>query len=374
LKIVIIEPNAHLAGHYSQELHSFCAQLARSVTSVSILTPHGFKDSWGHIEGCEVLELLPGSRPVRRPSGNALLTLYDGMWEFFKACRRQVELMTPDVVHIWGFVSVFPVWYHLRASRTGIRTVLTLKAVKRLRTPLLGIAPLGTLQGFLSDRLLRAAASCYVVHTGQLRRQALDIGIHESDIHLVPTGIESHRSLPSRQSARQNLELGKGSTILLIFGVIRDEKGVFERSSSWKEPRQPSNLFLQVRMDGGTTGGRDTRKGDRRASSSFLKYIPEEEIGAYFRAADVVVIGHRPEFAGESGVLLRAVEYEVPVVAPEENHAAELVHQYKIGEVFKWGSRESFFEAVGKVVQTVRDDPARIRKNLQAFEENAPGM
>ena len=165
MKIVIVEPLAHRAGHYTQELYSYCRCLAPFVDRVDVLTPFGFKEEWGPLDSCSVHKLLVDSK-----TGVALFeTLtppgYRVQWQFYKKAAQQIKKLRPDIVHLWGYKSTLPLWSFLRRRKNDPRTVATLKAVKRLHSPILHSALLGLLQENLSYVLLKRLADAYVVHT-----------------------------------------------------------------------------------------------------------------------------------------------------------------------------------------------------------------
>ena len=62
--IVIVEPKAHLAGHFTAELKNFCTSLSSFVNKIIILTPFGFKEILELPDNCSAINLLNIEKPV----------------------------------------------------------------------------------------------------------------------------------------------------------------------------------------------------------------------------------------------------------------------------------------------------------------------
>jgi glycosyltransferase involved in cell wall biosynthesis len=345
LKIVIIEPNAHFAGHYSQELHSFCQHLAPRVESVVLLTPHGFRDEW-------------------------LMRGYGHLWSFYKSARKVVRELDPDIIHVWGYFSVFPMWFFLRDPRWRGRIVITVKSVRRIRDPILGSQSVASLQGRIADFLLARLASRYVVHTQEMFQQAVGIGIDPSLLRIIPTGIEEGGEGVTREMARARLDLGLDFSVVLLFGVWREEKGIMETLSFVRgAPRMIRFVVAGEDWTDGALQKRIVSLGIQDRVSLHLGYVPESEVEGYFRASDVVLIGHRPEFAGESGVLLRAMEFGIPVLVCEGSHAASVVQSKKIGAIFEFGNAQSFSRSLAELTTLSSNARADMQENIQKIRK-----
>jgi glycosyltransferase involved in cell wall biosynthesis len=103
---------------------------------------------------------------------------------------------------------------------------------------------------------------------------------------------------------------------------------------------------------------------------SNLRYLPETEVGMHFRACDAGIIASRPEFVGESGVLLRAAEYEIPILASAHGHSGMLVRNEQLGTVFEYGNPVSFQTAVQELASTLRNDPCFFKSRMKHFKQS----
>jgi glycosyltransferase involved in cell wall biosynthesis len=80
------------------------------------------------------------------------------------------------------------------------------------------------------------------------------------------------------------------------------------------------------------------------------RWIPEAEVDAYFRAADVVVLPYRQ--ASQSGVVVHAFEHRVPVVATPVGGLVEQVAHLRTGLVAAAVSPQAFAQAVAELLHS----------------------
>ena len=371
MNIVIVEPLGHHAGHYTQELYSFCSCLAPHVESVHVLTPFGFKEQWNPIDKCTVHKLLfdPNTGTARFTSMHG--PLYRPQWQFYKSASMSIRELRPDVVHVWGFKSILPLWRFLRHRNNSPKTVMTLKAVLRNHAPVLGSTMLASLKEKLSYRLLRAFADLYIVHTKQLSEQAKGIGISDANIILIPTGIDKHDPTITKEEARIKLGLPLSKFLLLFFGVLREEKGVFEVLA--RVNSLPENALLYIVGEDWTQERVESivqREGLQQKVICNLSYVQERDVEMHFRASDAVIIAPRAEFVGESGVLLRAAEFGIPILAAEHGHTSTVVREENIGAVFNKDDRLSFQAAVQQLMNDLHRSPHFFNAAMSRFRQS----
>jgi glycosyltransferase involved in cell wall biosynthesis len=84
--------------------------------------------------------------------------------------------------------------------------------------------------------------------------------------------------------------------------------------------------------------------------SLHLRYFSDDEMNDVFRAADAMVVCHRPGFQGESGILFHAIAHRKPILASAPGHTADLVRQKGLGCAFEFGDGNSFHAAVERLL------------------------
>lgn len=340
IRLCIIEPNAHKAGHYSGELRQFSLSLQHFNVRTTILTPFGFRESWDAEDNVDVITAL-GSWPNESPN----YMFYNGQWAFYKAASSHIRRLAPDLVHVWGYTSVFPLWYHFRTAPAPV--VITLKAVLRPHC-LARSRALGAIQEEASLFLLRHTADAFIVHTTQLFDEACSVGIPQRRLSVIPgCGVAGTGTTSDAEQTRKAMLLPGKKFVLLAFGVQREDKGILELLEWMREV--PDDVHLVIAGEDWTEGRiRDAvdRYGIGHRVSLLLRYFHEDEMRALFHAADAVVICHRPGFSGESGVLYHALEGRIPILASIPGHAAEFVREHELGGTFEFGDPKSFLQAI----------------------------
>ncbi|NDP46986.1 MAG: glycosyltransferase family 4 protein [Sulfuriferula multivorans] len=119
-----------------------------------------------------------------------------------------------------------------------------------------------------------------------------------------------------RTDARHLLGLPAHSRVFLYFGYIKPYKGVEELIDAFRTVQDPQAILL---IAGKPLDDDIKRQIESLASAdprirTHLRFIPDEEIQNFFRAADIVVFPFRQ--TQTSGSLMLALTYGCPVIAP----------------------------------------------------------
>lgn len=156
-------------------------------------------------------------------------------------------------------------------------------------------------------------------------------------IYVVPHGsYKYNRTLTPPREAPKRLNKVKTG---LFFGAIRDEKRLDLLIKALACRREQRNWRLLV---AGSSSGEHhkptTFYQDLAHSLGVLdrvefhaRYIPDEEVFAYFEAADWVSLIYDKSFTSQSGVLATAVNFKVPILTAGAPLLMKTVQQYEIG-------------------------------------------
>ncbi len=347
MNLIILEIKAHEAGHYTYELNQFCKHVEFLFNSIYILTPFGFKDKWEEVKNCKIINLCNENSKTNNFSIKIVGKLYGYQWEFYKyACKFISDFsFKENIIHIWDVISIFPLWYFL--SKIKNLKILNLKSVYREQTAILGSNKLGKIQGMLSKKLLKRIGDKYVVHTGEIFDEAVKIGINPIKIIKIGIGIENSKIYLSKEDARRKLRLPNDIFLILFFGVIREEKGIYELF----EHIRNINYSFMLLIVGENKLDKSLEKialeyGIKDKIILYSQYIPELKLEKYFRACDSVIVCHRDNFKGESGVLLKAIQYQIPIIANTGGNSAKIVESEKIGSVFDISRHNDLIRAI----------------------------
>jgi glycosyltransferase involved in cell wall biosynthesis len=181
----------------------------------------------------------------------------------------------------------------------------------------------------------RAYGICdLVIAHSEVDRERLvgECGLDRARIAVIPHGeygfFERPESRPDRRSARQRLGLGDDDEVALFFGYIREYKGLDVLLDGWPQVTEARpSARLVIAGDTGRLGRHDHIELERRASElgavHRFEYIPFEDVGSYFAAADLVALPYRR--LSQSGIVYLALALGVPVVATTVGGLPELL-------------------------------------------------
>lgn len=205
-----------------------------------------------------------------------------------------------------------------------------------------------TLAGRLSHRILYGLVDHILVHTDLMKRQLMDdYRVPEHKATVVPFGINSviPASSVTRVDAKRQLGLGLEARVLLFFGNIAPYKGLDDLVRALERLVADDDRFVLVIAgpikDPGCNGyWRDVEglitelRLDTHVRKE-IRYIPDRDVGLFFRAADVLVLPYRMVY--QSGVVALSYALGVPVIAADVESLRDDVVEGETGLVFKVG-------------------------------------
>jgi D-inositol-3-phosphate glycosyltransferase len=206
----------------------------------------------------------------------------------------------------------------------------------------------GTLANRVSLRFLYRIVDHILVHTPKMKLQLVEeFGIAEEKVTIVPLGINDviPESYVSRKEARTQLGLSVNEKILLFFGNIAPYKGL-------EDPIRALAILIgqddQCRLViAGPVKNKDCEGywremeeliEDLRLSHYVRKqigFIPDEDVGVLFKAADVSVLPYKRIY--QSGVLLLSYRQGLPVIAADVGSLREDIVEGQTGYLYKAG-------------------------------------
>jgi len=171
----------------------------------------------------------------------------------------------------------------------------------------------------VADRALArwglARADAFLVQSNEDRGKLLSIHPRaRMAVHPHPTYTQFARGGMTRDEARRRL--GVNGRVLLFFGLVRAYKGVHTLLAAFARLAEKIDATLLVVGE----FYEDRAPYDREIAALGIgartrvidRYIPDDEVETYFRAADLVVLPYRS--ATQSGITQTAFAFERPVV------------------------------------------------------------
>lgn len=157
-----------------------------------------------------------------------------------------------------------------------------------------------------------------------------------------------------RQSARSGLGYGDDERVILFFGLVRPYKGVEDLIEAFREMPGDCRLLLAGECYSGAEDLRKALEAPGTASRARWdeRFVPDSEVWAYFRAADLVVLPYRS--ATQSGVAQIALSFGRPMVLTRTGGLPELIEEGRTGFLAEPGSPESLAGAISRALDLPR--------------------
>ena len=225
----------------------------------------------------------------------------------------------------------------------------------------------------VGDRALSKAAfrnaDSFIVH-GERQREELEGLAPGVPVYVtpLPTFDVFACSAPKREEARASLGIEEDARVLLFFGIIRRYKGLEYLLEAMPEINRLTGgvklLVVGEFWEGrNECASRIERLGIADAVTLVDRYVPNEEVRIYFRAADLVVLPYVQ--ASASAILQIAYGFGLPVVATLVGALSEVVEDGKTGYLVPPKDPEAIARAVHVFFSYA--DPAEFRRNIQEY-------
>ncbi|PPD54713.1 MAG: glycosyl transferase [Methylotenera sp.] len=238
----------------------------------------------------------------------------------------------------------------------GLKVVATIHDVESFKPGLTSTKLRSITYNLCSRLIVHNRVSCEeLVSRCDVAKEVVRIIPHGSYLGLVSPAI-------ARDKARTMLGLPLDSKVILFFGQIKEVKGLdvlIEAVGKNLKELEPVTLVIagkvwkdsfskyQVLID---------QHNINNICSLHIRYIPDDELSAFYSAADIIVLPYHRIY--QSGVLLMAMSFGVPVLASDLLGMREIVTDGENGFLFPAGDAED----LGKVLIRVLNDKKLLDK------------
>lgn len=260
-----------------------------------------------------------------------------------------------DLIHFSNINHVTFSYWRKHLEKAAIPVAVSVHDVRRQK-PILNRA--------WEERQLKAFyryADALFVHSAyQADELVAYAGVDRARIHVVPHGPYPHAVVTrSREEIRRQLGLPQDRQVVLFFGQLRDEKNLDGFLEAMRMSKSRPHLVVA-----GQAGGRHrdvayyqalVERLGLSADVTFLaRYIPDEEVGELFTAADWAALPYRNAFTSQSGVLNVAAHYRTPVLVSSSPVIKETVEACDIGVVCSGDTAEALAEGIERMAERLR--------------------
>jgi glycosyltransferase involved in cell wall biosynthesis len=172
----------------------------------------------------------------------------------------------------------------------------------------------------------------------------------QARIHIatLPTYESFNQNTPDPETARRQLGYAGQDHLLLFFGFVRRYKGLSQLLHALALIPEELPVKLLVVGEFWESEGRYQNLAEQLGIANRVelinRYIPNEEVGLYFSAADVVVLPYLE--ATQSAVLQMAFGFDRPVIATDVGGLPEMVQNERLGLVVPAQDAEALASAI----------------------------
>ena len=170
---------------------------------------------------------------------------------------------------------------------------------------------------------------------------------------VIPHGsyVNFYGPLRNQKESRIQLDLPQAKRVLLNFGAFRRYKNLEMLINAFEKlPIAERGVLLIVGAAKDQQYTRALQAQAQRVENVIVRdqFIPDDELPHYLAAADAVILPYRTMLT--SGILLWAMSYARPVVAPAFGPITELIHEGREGFLFAPGDVDSLQAALTRML------------------------
>ncbi len=198
-------------------------------------------------------------------------------------------------------------------------------------------------------------ADAVIAHSPQAKRRVIEaFDLERPDkVHAVPHGhyLEAYPRNVSRDEARDSLDIDADERVLLFLGRIRPYKNIPTLVQAYRRASTGESSRLVV---AGNPSGDEVEHGIREAVGNredidlHLRFIEDDRLQYFFKAADAVVLPYRDILTSGSAVL--AMSFGRAVVAPHLGTLRDVLDE-KGGFPYDPNRSEGLEEAIADVLE-----------------------
>jgi glycosyltransferase involved in cell wall biosynthesis len=360
--VVLLDPG-NFSPQYTANLCSSLTQLGVDVTLItsrpqfgSMPAPRGYR-----VENC-FFRYVTGQGLLRSATAHSgrvrrLMKACAYPFGLARAKRLLRSAKAPGILHYqWTHMPMFDAGLVSGMRDAGWRAVAT---AHDFATP----PPFSSLWKRHALRFYRSV-DAVVVHTARLAEQAgAELSIPPSRLNVIARGDLGvlRGAQLSRAEARKCIGIGGSGLVLLFFGLIKPNKGLIHLLRAIPEVLEalPGVRLIVAGEPVETFDGYAAaieQLGIGHAVISRLGYVPDEDVGAYFQSADLIVLPHTE--ISLSGVAWTALGFGRPIVGTHVGGLPDLVEEGVNGLLVPPGSPKALSQAIIRMLR----DPEQLAR------------
>lgn len=247
-----------------------------------------------------------------------------------KSIRSYIKKVNPDIIYCHSTWAGLFVRLPLLITPKSYRVIYNAHGWAFLRDTTMWKKKL---YGFI-ERILSLRTDVIINVSKYEYRAALNVGINQSKLQLTFSGISP------TVSEIPEIQYPKNCVNLLFVGRFDAPKGIDYLLQCFNQC-QREDIFLMVVGDN-VVGDSEKIEMVNSKKVSFVGWVPHEQIGAYYKGCDVVVLPSRWEAFGLVGI--EAMKHGKPIIVSNRGALPELVQEGKNGYIFDFEKPDSLIK------------------------------
>ena len=407
MKVLLVEPLGHKAGHYSPHTKYLSVALADAGADVTVITFHGLlgePPEWNkNVKNISFVSQSGAfgpawrflSRHIPGPISSILATIC-----VFRLAVQQDRKEKNDVIHVLDAAVpdyAFP-WFgslvkrhrltltlfhssrkaRLKGSRAKLADAVSkrqiLASVRLWLGTLLATRPATTFKGFLYRKASGRNCLAFICYAKEVHDSYFD-SPHYDKMVLMPRGVAvPDQKVLKAVEARRILGLSQDGAVLLHFGsnhAKKDFEVIFQAAKGLSESYTllfAGKLSPVYQANNPVTLAK--KYGLEQNTMIVNRYIPDEEMPDYFCAADATILSYHKHFERASGVLATTAQFSLPVIAADVGEIGEAVKNYGLGLTFEADNAQSLRKAILSFLNLREEQKQKMKQNLLCFSQD----
>ena len=353
----------HVAEYYFANFVRLGKELAKRNHSLSVVTSIRTVDKPEQIENVKIFEVKPYMTLYKLP--HTLTFPFSAIYKIVK--RQDVEIM-----HLLNDLSTNAAFASLISRLTDVPFVYTIQGPgTRLSHPL--VDTVIAVYHHTVERWIVNRARKVILLSKSLIPAAQELGVDESRMAVIPSGIDSQHFDPERLEVgekanflRNQLEIGD-SVVLGFVGRLVPAKGLEVFFSAVKQIQdEHQNITILIIGDGALRKNLEARANKLKVRTIFTGW--KHDTPPYYALMDIFVL---PSFyEGLANVLLEAMAMKKAVVATKVGGNPDVILNGENGFLVPAGNSKQMASALEQLIE---DDNLRVRvgiSNRQKIEKH----
>lgn len=366
LRIALISPYAHHAGHHWPAVRELALALSAAGHELEIITTTAPIESPGpELEGKVHLAWTGRPPAILRAAtslGYNLETVLCLGCTFLRHISRRYDVWhlvdgTHIAVYLAAFLVKVPMVYHIWGEVSGYASSTEAASGwrSRLRPGLLKLA-------------LRGGNLAMVCETEETRQ--MGARLFGEQIYQIPYAVRGNAVLMKQAEARQALGLPPEAFVLLMFGTHREGKDYDTVVRAARLTRGEIHLLFAGKTISENDPAKVVARHDYPRATIVEKFITAEEAPLYFAAGDAVVLPYAGDYQKGSYVLFEALQFRRPSIATDTGFLRKFIEEHRCGAVYRPGDAED----LARVIETFAHQSVAEKAELaEHIEEAATG-